>query len=175
MGPIHLHLLSFVILPTLPSPTLALMVLSRSQFPLVLPKPINLKCVEPTLELKEWVQSLHLLSVSFKHSFICKFTCYNHYSLLPFSAPAAICVGSLHYCTRYSSLSIYNYWVQFGLYSGINLWIFQLIRNLNINFSCHVKIIFQQSEIWSILTPYETKNIDAGPEKNMLDHTCDIL
>ena len=174
MVPIHLHLLFCVILPTLPSPTLALMALSRSLFPLVLPKPISLKCAEPTLELKEWVQSHQLLSVSFKHSFICTCT-YYQYSLFPFSTPAAICVGSLHYCTGYSSLSFYNYWVQFGLHSGIINLNISTDKNGNFYFSCHVKIIFQRSEIWSILTPYETKTLDAGPEKNMLDHTCDIL
>merc|ERR1712079_910255 len=51
----------------------------------------------------------------------------------------------------------------------------QLLGSIWITLSCHVKIIFQRSEIWSILTPYETKTLDAGPEKNMLDHTCDIL
>ena len=40
------------------------------------------------------------------------------YTLSLFRSSAAIRVGSLHSCTWHSSLSICNYWVQFGLYSA---------------------------------------------------------
>merc|ERR1712241_1532849 len=57
-------------------------------------------------------------------------------------------VGSLHSCTWHSSLSICNYWVQFGLYSAA------LLDNL------------YWSEVWSSLTPYETKNLNLYQTRN---------
>ena len=139
--------------PTLPSPTSARTVLSGFPCQLASIRAGSLKCVDPTLALKAcpWHQ---FLSVSSKHHID---TITILYTLFQFRSSAAICVGSLHSCTWHSSLSICNYWVQFGLYSAA------LLNNL------------YWSEVWSSLNPAKTKIVVFGPEINMLDSTCDIL